>query len=110
MYLSLINYDSILQEVNLLSPKNSSPYESDSQEIIFSFNVSDENEISNCSLFVNGVFILLNSSISSDGSFVYIFSPENYFWNVNCSDAAGNIGNSLKTNFQYFLQKIMVAQ
>ncbi len=94
-------YDNENPNVSLMEPADSSSYTSNSQTIVFGFNVSDNNDIANCSLIINGVVNLINSSVDKNiiQSFSQSFSPRTYNWNINCSDDAGNIGNSSVRSF-----------
>jgi len=94
-------YDNENPNVSLISPADSLSYTSNSQTIVFGFNVSDNNEIANCSLIVNGIVNLTNNSVDKNiiQNFSQSFSPGTYNWNVNCSDDAGNIGNSSVRSF-----------
>ncbi len=96
-----LTYDSISPNISLISPTTGSSYSSNSQTISFTYNVSDTNNISNCSLIINNVVSLTNSSPISTGSntFSKTFTPATYVWNINCSDVAGNRGNSSLRSF-----------
>ncbi|MCH7850624.1 MAG: VCBS repeat-containing protein [Nanoarchaeota archaeon] len=87
--------------VTLISPANSQSYTSNSQEIIFSYNVTDVSDITNCSLIIDGSISLTNSSITKDvnQNFTQTFTPATYTWNVNCTDALLNLGNSSSRSF-----------
>jgi len=90
-----VSYDSINPNVSLISPVSSSSY-TGAQAITLRYNVSDNYEIANCSLVVGGLIVSTNSSInkSLNQSFVYSFGVGSHSWSINCSDDAGNIGNS----------------
>jgi subtilisin family serine protease len=97
-----ITYDITKPNITLLSPSDSSSYSSNSQSIIFSYNVSDNFNIGNCSLIINDKINLTNSSItnlSESQSITQTFAPGNYNWSINCSDSAGNTENSSKRIF-----------
>ncbi len=94
-----ITYDSTAPEINLISPTDSSILDS---PIGFSYNVSDNFNIANCSLIINNAVSATNSSIvnlSLVQNFVQTLSSGSYSWSVNCSDYAGNIGNSSQRSF-----------
>jgi PGF-pre-PGF domain-containing protein len=76
--------------VTLLGPANASSYDSDLQEIEFTFNVSDNSNMSNCSLIVNDIVNSTNSSVVVNGSIVASFTPGDFNWSVNCTDLANN--------------------
>ena len=88
--------------VNLLSPADSVSYTLNSLLIGFSYNVSEANDVNNCSLIINGAVSVVNSSINKSASSLSIsqtFVPGTYNWNMNCSDDIGNIGNSSVRSF-----------
>jgi len=65
--------------------------------INFTYNVSDDNNLVNCSLFINGVLNQTdNSTISSsfDGNFTTSFIEGIYNWSVACYDILDNLGIS----------------
>lgn len=69
---------------------------------IFHYNVSDNLNISSCSLILNGAINLTNSSISNQSinyNFTQTLISGAYTWNINCTDIAGNIGNSSSRSF-----------
>jgi subtilisin family serine protease len=96
-----IIYDIRNPNVSLLDPDDASSYSSSSQTVDFGFNVSDDNDISNCSLIVNSELSLTNSSVdkSLTQNFSVDYAPGSYTWNINCSDDAGNVGNSSLQSF-----------
>ena len=100
-YLTLSALDLTAPVVTLVSPANSASYTSNSQSITFEINVTDINDISNCSLIVDGVVNLVNNTVNKSVlvNFVNSFSPATYVWSVNCSDNSGNIGNSSSRTF-----------
>jgi len=93
-----VTYDSVVPSLNLTSLPSSETSSSVSKS--FGFNVTDDN-IANCSLVVNGVVSLTNSSVnvSLGQSFSQTFTPGTYVWNVNCSDLAGNVNASGENSF-----------
>ncbi|MFC1682292.1 hypothetical protein ACFL0X_01605, partial [Nanoarchaeota archaeon] len=96
-----VTYDVTEPNVSLISPDNSVSYVSNSREMIFEFNVTDNFNIANCSLIVNDNFDLTNSSVDIllTQSFVQLFSPGNYNWKIQCSDEAGNFIESDQRSF-----------
>ncbi len=96
-----ITYDVSNPNITLISPSDSSSYTSNSQSIGFSYNVSDANEITNCSLVVNSLVSLTNTSINQSlvNSFTKSFSPGSYTWNLNCTDSGNNQANSSTRSF-----------
>ena len=67
----------------------------------FLYTPTDNNDVMNCSLIVNGANEETNQSIN-DGQIVTVnrtFSGANYTWFVNCSDQANNFGLSETRTF-----------
>ncbi|MFH0808831.1 MAG: S8 family serine peptidase [archaeon] len=93
-----LTYDSAAPNITLTSLPSSETSNSISKD--FGFNVSDEN-IANCSLIVNDIVVLTNSSVdvSVGQLFSRTFTPGTYAWNINCSDLAGNVNSSVENNF-----------
>lgn len=88
-----LNIEKVPPEVNLISPQTGT-----AGNILFSFNVSEEN-IKSCSLNIEGIDSTLNqSTISLNNIITKSLGAGTYFWNVNCSDVAGNVGNSSYMN------------
>ncbi len=94
-----ISYDSTMPNITLIEPFPSDET-SNSASKTFYYNVSDSN-LANCSLIINNVINLTNSSInqSSTQSFTQTFSPATYTWQINCTDKAGNQKNSSQKSF-----------
>lgn len=96
---AVINFNVELAKpnVSLLAPEEGYSATASSTIINFSFNVSDNLNISNCELMINGAVNLTNSSItnqSANHSFLQTLSSGIYIWGINCTDQAGNAGNS----------------
>jgi len=74
---------------------------SSSAALSFSYNASDANNVSNCSLIVNGAVNSVNVTVNynSTNSITSTFSSGSYNWSINCSDYAGNIENSSVRSF-----------
>ena len=87
--------DIISPVVSLVSPANASTWTS-SSTVTFAYNVTDANSIANCSLIINRVLDQTATSVTKNTSqtFTKSMSNANYNWSVNCTDAAGNQGNS----------------
>ncbi len=96
-----ITYDITKPTITILNPSDSSSYNSNSQSIAFSYNVSDNYNVSNCSLIVNSAVSLTNTSInnSNNNSITQSFSAGTYNWNINCTDSALNENNSNTRSF-----------
>jgi uncharacterized membrane protein YgcG len=82
--------------VELLDPPDASSYSASSQEIVFGYNLSDTNLVSNCSLNIGGVVNSTNNTPILNGinNFTVTFGAGSYNWNVNCTDDGSNVGNS----------------
>ena len=95
-----IIYDATLPVINLSDPSDSTSYASNSQTINFGFNVSDDNNIANCSLILGEIINQTNTTITKGIiNFSATFPPAVYNWNVNCTDNANNMGNSSMRSF-----------
>ena len=84
--------------VSLMSPENNT--QSGTNTVVFNYNVSDSSRISNCTLAINNLLNLSNSTAVVKSAVQNITqSLENgqYNWTVRCQDIAGNAGNG--TNF-----------
>jgi len=66
--------------------------------LTFSYNVLDANNVSNCSLIINGAVNSVNTTINSN-SITSTFSAGSYVWSINCLDYAGNTENSSVRSF-----------
>jgi len=64
----------------------------------FSYNVSEANVVTNCSLVVNSSVVVANTSIvdktGGTNTLSYTFPVGVFNWSVNCTDDSGNTGNS----------------
>ncbi|MBI2632720.1 S8 family serine peptidase [Candidatus Pacearchaeota archaeon] len=91
------NIDLSKPNVSLLTPIDGYSVSASSTALNFTFNVSDNLNISYCNLILNGDINITNSSIinqSLNHSFTQTLYSGTYTWGINCSDQAGNIGNS----------------
>ncbi len=63
--------------------------------VSFQYNASDNLNLTNCSLVLNGLITDYNSSaINNTNTISRTLSAGSYNWNINCTDQVGNIGNS----------------
>ena len=87
--------------MSLILPADGNTTTSSSVAYTFSYNVTENLEINNCSLIINNIVDSTNSSIT-DLSAIHYFTktltPGNYNWSVNCTDAANNGDNSSTRN------------
>jgi hypothetical protein len=70
--------------------------------INFQYNVSDNLNISICSLIINNALNLTDYNItnqSANYNFSQTFGEGTYYWRVNCTDQAENVGNSSIRSF-----------
>lgn len=89
-----VDYESY-PEVSLEAPVNNTANESG--DFTLKYNVSDVyGSVNNCSLYINDVLNLTNSSITEGVSqnFTQSFSDGYYNWSVNCYDDTDNLGES----------------
>lgn len=91
----LFSVDTTVPNVSLAFPADGASY-SGAQTIGFVFNVTDNLNMSSCSLFLSGNNVGNSSSVSLDENETISVSvgEGSYTWNVNCTDNANNIGNS----------------
>ncbi len=84
-------YDSSSPSVTLVSPENGVKLEDDSSS--FSYNASDNYEVSSCNLTLDDVVIDTDSSVSEGEntfSSVSLEDDTSYSWEVECVDISGN--------------------
>ena len=92
-----IIYDTTKPNITLISPSNDYSETSSSASITFSFNFTDNFNVSSCSSVLNNAITETNSSIfhtTGLSNIISSISPGSYNWSINCSDLAGNQGNS----------------
>lgn len=84
--------DRTAPNVSILLPANNSVISSYIN--IFRYNVTDNFNVSNCSLIIDNQVVTVNYSITQNisNNFTYSLTGGNFNWTVNCSDSAGNIG------------------
>lgn len=89
-----ITYDNTNPVVTLVSPADNA--DEDDGSITFSYNVTDNNTIDNCSLLIEGTMEENDGSINRDETETMStsLSAGSYDWVVKCRDDAGNIGTS----------------
>lgn len=94
--------ENVSPNVTLVSPIDDYSETSSSASIDFKFNVSDDSDIANCSLYVNGANYSNSSSVNkslTNKISVSGIAPGSYDWYVGCYDVVGNLGNSSNNSF-----------
>lgn len=77
----------------LISPLNNTNITN--PNVNFTFNVTDESSISNCSLIIDSSIVSIdNSIIQGLNNFIYNLSTGMHLWKINCTDEFGNTGTS----------------
>ena len=85
--------DNIAPVTELISPIDG--FETLNPNINFIYNVSDDSEIANCSLSIDGNIVVTSSSILRGvNSFSRVLLSGEYEWKVFCFDVLGNKGTS----------------
>ncbi len=81
--------------INLESPVNNSEWNISSL-VSFHYNVSDNFNVSSCSLYINGSKVLTDDSVEMNQSQEFLYNLNNgyYEWWVTCKDLANNTGSS----------------
>ncbi|MBW2999716.1 Ig-like domain-containing protein, partial [Candidatus Woesearchaeota archaeon] len=96
-----IQQDTISPIIYLESPANNATLNSTS--VVLKYNVTDNSEIANCSLILDGAVNQNDSSITKSVSqnFTLTLSNGDYNWSINCTDNSSNYnsGNSSTRNF-----------
>jgi hypothetical protein len=88
------NIDRDAPNITLISPANEYSA-TGTTAVSFQYNVSDNLNVTNCDLILNGLVTDYNSSaINNTNTISRTLSAGSYSWNVNCTDQVGNIGNS----------------
>ncbi|MBU0957856.1 MAG: PQQ-binding-like beta-propeller repeat protein [Nanoarchaeota archaeon] len=84
--------------INLSTPAN--PTSTTTTSTNFIFNVTDDSNVVNCSLLIDHAIVAYNASAitkSELNTITRTMAVGSYTWNINCTDASNNIGNS--TNY-----------
>ena len=99
---STFSFDITTPNMTIFAPLDSYSETASSSTLVFNYSTSDNLNISSCSFILNGVANLTNTSITNQ-SVVYNFTQTlpaaSYTWNINCTDIAGNTGNSSIRSF-----------
>jgi len=84
-----------------------------SSNINLTYNVSENNVVANCSLYINGLFNQTNATPVNNYGLnnfsLYNLPQGTYYWNVTCTDGSGYPGNSSTRNFTIDTTKPTVA-
>lgn len=86
--------------ISLIDPLNNSG--TASGNISFSYNVSDDTDILNCSLIINNKINITDKTITKNILSNFLLNRtevSRYNWSINCTDSAENIGESPKRAF-----------
>lgn len=90
--------------INIINPLNGTI--SLDGNIIFSYNVTNSTQISNCSLIFDGIINQTNTNITDlETQYFYLYNLDDgdYNWGVNCTDSDGNETISETRNFEVFI-------
>jgi outer membrane protein assembly factor BamB len=94
--ISLTDNDFNSPFISLISPENL--VSSTTNAYNFTFNVTDNSIVSNCSLIFDGSIINILTSVNNTGGTNSMYnsslSVAAHTWSVNCTDSPGNVGNS----------------
>ncbi len=100
VYDAIMSIDVISPNVTLVGPEEG--YSTmDTNSILFEYNVTDNGNLSSCSLIINNVTTDYNASTintSATNSISKTLSAGGYTWSINCTDVSGNNGNSSTRN------------
>ncbi len=95
----VLNLDVVAPSITLVEPVNSTS--STTNAYNFTFNVSDSNIITDCSLILDDTIINSLTTLDNGGTngmYNSSLSVASHTWSVNCTDNAGNIANSSRYN------------
>ena len=100
---SATNLTIIGKAVNLIAPRNQSG--SSNGTIIFTYNVTASNNISACSLRINGTVNQTNTSVTRSINSTFELTSlkiGSYNWSINCTDTSNNVLESPRRIFVIF--------
>ncbi|MFH0831359.1 MAG: hypothetical protein V1886_00620 [archaeon] len=107
-----IEKDTTPPVARLISPANGSTWDGDATATVtFTYNVTDANNIVNCSLFVDSAFDQVDNTITKDTSQSFLkdfMLSANHTWYVKCVDAANNIG--LQPSWQFNFSRSVIPE
>ena len=91
-----ITLDTTVPVITLISPANATS--STTNTYNFTFNVTDTNNVLNCSLIFDDSPINNITNVNNTGGVSGMYNSSlgvaTHTWSVNCTDVAGNVGNS----------------
>ena len=94
MSIITFNVDTTKPNITLISPTNQYSVTSNLAQISFQFSVSDNLSISSCKVILDDVTLNSTEMANGTNTISRSVSPGTYSWSINCSDIAGNEGNS----------------
>lgn len=83
--------DLIAPVIALDTPENGSTVTSGS--VIFIYNVTDDNPILFCELYINEIFITNNTAVTGSNTYLRNSNNGDFNWTISCSDIFGNTAN-----------------
>lgn len=86
--------DKTAPAIQLISPINGSS--SGESSVSLSYNVTDNSNVTSCSLLIDGASVSTNNNITVNNSlsFLYAFLFGTHLWQIHCVDVVGNTGFS----------------
>ncbi len=97
-----ITYDTSKPNVTSVSPADGYGETASSTTITFTYNFTDNINMSTCNLILNNAVDQTNSTArnqTTNHAFTKSVNAGSYTWNINCQDNAGNVGNSTNRTF-----------
>ena len=88
--------DGIAPVVTIINPQNNSVFNI-SNQLTFTYNVSDANNVDNCSLLMGNKIVLTNTTITKNTNQTMAYYSPNANggnWSIACTDQAKNIGTA----------------
>jgi len=96
-----VTLDSSAPAITLIYPDDLAS--ATTNEYNFTFNVTDDQDVSNCSLILDGSVAHMITNINNSGGTMGMYNSSlgtgSHTWSVNCTDVAGNVDNSSTRTF-----------